>query len=282
MVGRPALAGAAAWLAACLFVAGCGGSGAHQRTRPGSDAAHDADVAGVAAGWSVIGRSVRGRPIEAVTRGHGRSRIYVIGGIHGDEPEGLAVAAALAAPGRTLASATVRIVRDMNPDGTAAGTRANSRGVDLNRNWPAYNFVAGGGRGNRALSEPETRAVHADLLRFRPDAVVVLHSARAGPFVNFDGPALSLAEQFVEAAGRNDPRWRVVARMGYDTPGSIGTLIGVDRRLPILTVEFRRGDRSARGREAASAGLWAVFGTGGARSTSVGTPRAAVGETPGP
>src|SRR5438093_1211107 len=48
-----------------------------------------------APGWTKIGSSVRGKPIEAVTLGNGPRHIYVIGGIHGDEPEGPAAARAL-------------------------------------------------------------------------------------------------------------------------------------------------------------------------------------------
>src|ERR1051326_3147278 len=47
--------------------------------------------------WTRIGSSVRGKPIEAVTLGSGPKRVYIIGGIHGDEPEGPATAGPLPA-----------------------------------------------------------------------------------------------------------------------------------------------------------------------------------------
>lgn len=212
--------------------------------------------------WTEIGRSAQGRPIEAVTLGSGSSgtpRVLVIGGIHGDEQEGAPAVEALLADGSWRRGATVRIIRDANPDGTAAGTRFNSRGVDLNRNWPASNFKPSRSRGRSTLSEPETAAVHADILAFRPAIVVVFHSARGGPFVNFDGPAAELAGRFGAAAARADPRWRVVAQMGYATPGSLGSYLGVDCGVPILTVEFQRGHEAGAAAEAAIAGLTGVI-----------------------
>lgn len=193
-----------------------------------------------------LGASGEGRPIVASTIGHGSTRIYLIASIHGDEPEALDALGAIRAHLPSLADhATVRLVRDMNPDGTARKTRTNASGVDLNRNWPASNFRRGRDRGDGPLSEPETTAIHGDIAAFDPHVIIVLHSARGGPFVNYDGPeaAVVLAERFAEAATRGDARWRTVPDMGYPTPGSMGSYFGKDRQLPILTIEFRRGER---------------------------------------
>jgi hypothetical protein len=56
--------------------------------------------------------------------------------------------------------------------------------------------------------------------------------------VNFDGPARELADVFAGAAGAP---WDVVADMGYATPGSFGSWMGIDRGVPTLTVELQRG-----------------------------------------
>jgi murein peptide amidase A len=184
--------------------------------------------------------------------------MYVIGGIHGNEPEGLFAATNLAnQSGRTSPPVTVRIIDDANPDGTRAGTRGNARGRDLNRNWPATNF-AGGARRPDPLSEPETRALHRDIDEFAPDLIVVFHSISSGPFVNFDGPAGEYAAAFADAAREIDSRWRVVPQMGYRTPGSMGSYFGIDRSIPILTIEFARGQDAASASAAAIAGLKAV------------------------
>jgi protein MpaA len=100
------------------------------------------------------------------------------------------------------------------------------------------------------------RAVHDDLVAFRPDVVLVLHSSYRGPFVNFDGPARELAAAFASRAG---PPWRVEDEMGYATPGSLGSWMGDDLGVPILTVELERGVPAAESRAALLAGIQAVL-----------------------
>lgn len=211
----------------------------------------------------VVGRSVQGEAITASDFGSGPARVYLIGMIHGDEVEGIGALDAVRRELRDPRGVRVRLVENMNPDGFAAGVRGNARGIDLNRNWPASNFTPDPDRGPRPLSEPETAAVHADILRFQPDALIVLHSIRrGGPFVNFDGPepAGTLAEAFAAAAARSgDARWRVVPSMGYPTPGSLGTFAGLDSGIPILTVEFERGHDPEDASRAAAAGIRAVL-----------------------
>lgn len=214
-----------------------------------------------APGWTSIGASVEGRPLLAKTRGAGPWRVYLIAGIHGDERPAVENADRLGLLVETDLGpgVTVRLVRDVNPDGTLTGRRRNVNGVDLNRNWPASNFRPHASRGRRPLSEPEAAAVHTDLLRFDPDLVLALHAARNGPFVNFDGPAREPAEHFVAAAGEHDPRWRVVADMGYATPGSLGSWVGVDGGVPILTVELERGMPAEEAWPALRAGVLAAL-----------------------
>jgi protein MpaA len=194
--------------------------------------------------WRQIGESYEGRALQAATFGDGRTRVYLIGGIHGDELPGLEnierVRALLKTAG-FLGDVTVRVLRDANPDGTLNGTRLNARGVDLNRNFPAESFTPSRRRGPAALSEPEARTLLADLKAFRPDLVVAFHAARRGPFVNYDGPARHAAERFARAAAELDSRWYVEPDMGYPTPGSLGSLVGDDWGVPILTIEFLRG-----------------------------------------
>jgi protein MpaA len=66
----------------------------------------------------------------------------------------------------------------MNPDGTAAGTRQNAHGVDLNRNFPYRWRHIGRGTfysGPRPGSEPETRAALRLIRRLRPSVTIWYH-----------------------------------------------------------------------------------------------------------
>jgi protein MpaA len=129
----------------------------------------------------VIGHSEQGRPIRAIERGDPSAprRLLVFGLIHGNEPAGRAVAEKLAAtaPPRGL---DVWVVEDANPDGFAAGTRQNARGVDLNRNFPYrwHRLDRPGGTywsGPGPLSERESRVARDLILRVRPTVTVWYH-----------------------------------------------------------------------------------------------------------
>lgn len=183
-----------------------------------------------------IGTSVAGRPLEVVTTGAGERRLYVVGGIHGDERAAVANSERLADIVASLLpdDVTMRWLLDANPDGTAVDTRYNSRGVDLNRNWPTDHRPSLR-HGIRPLSEPESAALAADLGRFVPHVIVVLHADRGGPLANYDGEGRHLAAAFAEGAGL-DRRWRVEADVGVPTPGSLGTHYGKALGIPTISV----------------------------------------------
>ena len=134
---------------------------------------------------TILGHSVRGRPISAVERGNSAAtrKVLVFGSIHGDETAGVAIARRLeraAAP----RNADLWIVERLNPDGVAARTRQNARGVDLNRNFP-YRWRRLGRPGDptwsgpRPLSEPETRIARRLVQRVHPEVTVWFHQPLA-------------------------------------------------------------------------------------------------------
>lgn len=130
---------------------------------------------------SVVGRSVEGAPIRALRVGSPRARrvVLVVGVVHGTERAGRAVTRRLrrARPPRGTA---LLLVDSANPDGGAAGTRWNARGVDLNRNFPRRWRPIGvpfdtHHSGAAPLSEPESRAMAALIRRVRPRVTIWYH-----------------------------------------------------------------------------------------------------------
>ena len=124
----------------------------------------------------LLGRSLGGRAITAIETGDpAGTRVLVVGCIHGNEPGGIAVAHALAR--LTPDGVDLWIVPVLNPDGRAANTRGNARGVDLNRNFPFRWRPFGGAyySGTRALSEREARIAHRLILHLHPVVSVWFH-----------------------------------------------------------------------------------------------------------
>ncbi len=129
-----------------------------------------------------LGESPEGRPIHVYHRGDPEQpRVVVVGCIHGDECAGIRIARRLRmGPARRVVD--LWIVPNLNPDGRAAHTRQNARGVDLNRNFPFRWRPAPRGRyypGPRPASEPETRIAMRLIRRIEPDVTIWFHQPLA-------------------------------------------------------------------------------------------------------
>jgi protein MpaA len=217
---------------------------------------------------TVLGTSRLGRPIlgRLSTAGGHRAEatpargwtLLVVGATHGDEPASAEAVGELAKrleeeriEGRARpAAARVHIIPALNPDGLVAGTKNCASDVDLNRNFPSRNFVRahapGYDPGPFPLSEPESALLARLVDELGVDAVLSVHA----PFacVNFDGPAEDWATAVAAACG-----WPVRPNIGYPTPGSLGSWLGVDREIPVLTLELPAGPLEAfRGAAAAA------------------------------
>lgn len=181
----------------------------------------------------IAGHSVEGRPIRYSVHGAGPDTVLLLATIHGDEDAGTPLLERLAekldaAPAWT-ASLRVVIVPVLNPDGLVARRRHNARGVDLNRNFPAANRRERASSGTEPLSEPESAALHDLIDRYQPLRVVSIHGWIG--LVDWDGPGESLAEAVGAVCG-------LPARQIGSRPGSLGSFVGVDRSVPILTLEL--------------------------------------------
>jgi protein MpaA len=207
-------------------------------------------------GLEEIGRSSEGRPIWALTPTlslrEREKALLVVGGVHGDEVSSVEAVVGLVerVRGGTVDAGGLVIVPALNPDGVARGTKNSARDVDLNRNFAARNWSAahapGYFPGAAPLSEPETRLLAELVETHEVRGVVAVHA----PFacVNFDGPAAAWAEAVAAACG-----WPARGDIGYPTPGSLGSWLGVDRNLPVLTLELPPGPHAAFSRQAAAA-----------------------------
>ena len=165
--------------------------------------------------------------------------LVLIGGVHGDEPEGVELAE------RTLdwlktEPKSVRLpwvlIPCLNPDGYQSHQRTNAAGVDLNRNYPAKSWTpdSKGPRyhpGPHPASEPEIKAMVQLMETLDPRLIIHCHSWN--PCIVLTGePARRDAERLVEACG-----YPLQATIGYDTPGSLSQYGWFDLRIPIICIE---------------------------------------------
>ena len=197
-------------------------------------------VAGCAAGTpgmtTTIGQSVLGQDIETTTLGSGPEVVLIVGGIHGSEAAGVPLVRRLVEEAadrpQLLAGRTLVAVAEMNPDGVDADRRYNERGVDLNRNWPAANRRDDSDKSGPApLSEPESAALAALIDEVRPARILTIHQPLK--CVDWDGPAEDLAHKMADACG-------LPAKQLGGRPGSMGSHLGGERQIPIITLELPR------------------------------------------
>ena len=189
----------------------------------------------------IFGRSAGGLPIVAHRFGDTGPRVLILGGVHGDEIEGVVAAAGLL--DRFSESFPYRLqltlVPAFNADGVLRRQRQNANGVDLNRNLPTRDWspeVANPryNPGPAANSEPENQALVEFLEREKPVFALTLHSWN--PMLNVNGNCLAQAKVIADATG-----YIIEESIGYPTPGCLGTYAGLERTTPTLTYEVERG-----------------------------------------
>jgi hypothetical protein len=156
--------------------------------------------------FDVVGRSSQGRPIALKQWGDPSwpGELLVFGCIHGDE-----CAARTLQPltnGCPDPSADILVVPNLNPDGAAADSRLNARGVDLNRNFPSE-WRAIGERwdpqhsGPRPFSEGEARLAARIVAAAEPETTIWFHQHHGSrPYVRAWGPSLPAGREFARLA----------------------------------------------------------------------------------
>jgi hypothetical protein len=177
--------------------------------------------------------------------GHLQSQrpILLMGGIHGDEPEGVKLAQKtlgyLQADAKNAQVPWI-LIPCLNVDGFAKNTRVNGRGVDLNRNYPSKSWSPAFDKeryfpGPSPASEPEIRGVVQLILDFKPRLVIHCHSWE--PCIVCAGPAgRKDAERLAKNSG-----YEVREEIGYPTPGSLSQYGWVDHGVPVICIEEQEG-----------------------------------------
>ncbi len=190
-----------------------------------------------------FGESSLGLPIHGFhfknTASTNKAHALILGGVHGDEPEGVVAAKSLLEIFRQKfdLGLNITLVPEFNPEGLLNKVRMNSRGVDLNRNLPTKDWspVAATVRynpGPAPLSETENQALVTWLQENPVQLIISLHSWK--PMLNTNG-SIPEAEIIAKMTG-----YKIEPDIGYPTPGSLGTYAGLERQLATLTYEIER------------------------------------------
>ncbi len=169
--------------------------------------------------------------------------IFLMGGVHGDEPLGVLLAQRTLEFLKTDAKKThpeVKVpwalVPILNVDGYKKNTRVNGRGVDLNRNYPAKSWSPEFEKdryhpGPAPGSEPEIKAVVQFIKDFSPRLLIHCHSWK--PMIVCAGEAgMADAHRLAESSG-----YPVHPEIGYPTPGSLSQFGWADNQIPVICIE---------------------------------------------
>lgn len=193
-------------------------------------------------GWMVARSQVGDRPMFAELYGEQGPVLFLLSAIHGNERIAISfgerVRTALLGGMAERLGVRIFFVQAGNPDGINAASRANSRGIDLNRNFPAENFDPNGAGGTMPLSESESIMLARVLDWTEPAAVISVHCC--GALIDHDGPGEDLGFQMQQAAQQHADF--AFERLG-SRPGSMGSYVGLTLNTPIITVEMDRNSR---------------------------------------
>jgi protein MpaA len=190
---------------------------------------------------SVFAKSALNNPIFYYHFAKPGPRTLILGGVHGDEVEGVVAAQKLLEHFLSDFSFNLdlTIIPQFNIDGILARERTNGNGVDLNRNLPTKDWspeikTPRYHPGPNANSESENQALSRFIEEIKPQFVLSLHSWK--PMLNVNGDCQREAQVIADLTG-----YRIDPDIGYPTPGSLGTFAGIERNCPTLTYEIERG-----------------------------------------
>lgn len=191
----------------------------------------------------IFGSSSLGLPQHAYTfeGSKPKKNILILGGVHGDEIEGVVLCQALIQKllKNPIEEANITIVPEFNIEGVLLKTRQNYKGVDLNRNLPTKDWSPEYRKiryfpGDGPASEKENQALVNYLESNKVDFLISIHSWK--PMLNTNGDCSPIAEHISKSVD-----YIIKDDIGYPTPGSLGTYTGHERQIPTLTYEIQKG-----------------------------------------
>jgi protein MpaA len=185
------------------------------------------------------GSSLESLPISVFkTDMKAKKYLYLIGGVHGDEVEGVYVLKELfqwLKMEHSLKDLPMIVIPILNVDGYKNQTRVNAHLVDLNRNLPTKDWIKTCKEprynpGPHPLSEPENQFLVKLMEKYRPGLIISFHTWK--PILNFNGKCQDVAE-FLSIHNH----YEISPDIGYSTPGSLGTYAVEKYQSPVLTFE---------------------------------------------
>jgi predicted deacylase len=173
----------------------------------------------------------------------GEKPLLFVGGVHGDEPEGVKLAHELLFWLQKNNSHTSRswiLIPCLNVDGFSKNERVNARGVDLNRNFPAQDWSPEHKApryypGENPGSEPETQALIKLIEEHHPEVIIHFHSWQ--PCVVYTG---ATGQPWAELIASGSP-YQAREDIGYPTPGSLGQYGWLNHKTPVVCIEEQEG-----------------------------------------
>ena len=158
--------------------------------------------------------------------------VLVIGVFHGDEPQGDFLIREYL---NKNPDSNILFIPCLNPDGKFLKKRTNFNGVDLNRNFPTFNWKLLPKNeyfgGKSPASEIETQFLIKIIEQYSPHLILTLHAPYK--IVNYDGEAKDISEKISKIIG-----YPIQKDIGYPTPGSFGTWAGLEKNIPTITLEL--------------------------------------------
>ena len=207
----------------------------------------------------ILGKSVKNKEVKGYSFGDSDSfnKTLIIGCIHGCEPQSKEVCEMYIEENKDkpfMDNSYLLIIPCLNPDGLELNTRTNANGVDLNRNFPSNTWrpvlknedKSPYYPGVSAGSEPETKIIIDLLKKNNFKKIISIHTNHFiqnpnPPMINFDGEdSMELAEKLGQVI-----HLPVHSDIGYSTPGSLGTWVGIELKKISITIELDDKKKSA-------------------------------------